>query len=185
MNELLDNNAICFWTYVYHFAEEDEKKDHIHFYMVPADRIDTIQLDKMFIEYDLNNPKPIRVLVWRKSNKFGDWYLYNSHNTKYLASKGQKRKYHYSREDFHSSSDEMLNEFIHQIDRSKINSMEIVQDAIDKGISFSSLVAAGQIPVQQIQQFEKAYYICYRLKTVELERNGKPNHEESEEDLPF
>ena len=49
----------CYW--IYHFAEDDELKDHIHFVMQPSAKIETAQLEKEFYEIDGTNPKPLGV----------------------------------------------------------------------------------------------------------------------------
>lgn len=189
LDELLDNNVISFYAFIKHLPEEDEKKVHYHLFFTPERKVDTVQLSNLFTEIDLTNPLPIKMLRWDKS-KFGDWYLYNSHNIAYLASKGQKRKYHYNFNDFISNSTEMLNELVHTIDMSKINRIETVRRAAENGIAFSQLVRDGQIPVQLINQYQKAYEMCLSAYASEYEtlRNGYKNHEideESEEDLPF
>ena len=46
--ELLRNHKIQDYFFIYHIAEEDEKKDHIHLYIEPNTRIDTMDLQEFF-----------------------------------------------------------------------------------------------------------------------------------------
>lgn len=193
LDNLIVSGDLLFYTYVKHLKEEDEKKDHIHVYMVPDGQLDTSSLNNELTEYDMNNVKPIKPLPYQFS-KFDDWYLYDSHNIAYLASKGQTRKYHYSQEDFKSSNDDYLNELVHTIDMSKINRLEVVKDAAEKGLSFSELVKTGQVPIQLINQYQKAFDLIQQ-NYMRTYRADYDNHEENDEieditvpedeDLPF
>lgn len=178
LDDLIENHVICFYAFVGHYPEEDEKKYHYHVFFTPERKVDTVQLSNLFTEIDLTNPLPIKMLKWDPS-KFGDWYLYTSHNVSYLASKGQKRKYHYNINDFITNSNEQLNELVHTIDMSKINRIETVRRAAENGVPFGSIVKDGQIPIQLINQYEKAYNYCLSLYANELEtvRNDRENHE--------
>lgn len=178
----LDNQVklsnIIFYAFIYHHKEEDEKKDHIHLYIVPNGEINTETLSNIITEIDLTNDKPFKLLPFRFS-KFDDWYLYNCHDTNYLLSKGQTRKYHYKRDDFISSEPDYLLEMIHQIDFSKINRIELIREAVDNQIPFEQLLLNGQIPVQLIKQFKDTYDMLsgYKIKLDNTFRNGNANHE--------
>ena len=156
LNDLIKRNKIMFYAFIRHYAEEDEKKDHIHVHIVPDGRIETSSLTNLLTEIDVNNPLPIKPAKW-ESSKFGDWYLYCCHNIAYLRSKGQSRKYHYSQSDFITSNEDYFIEMIHTIDMSKINRVEIIIKAAESGESFTSLIKNGVVPIQLINQYQKAY----------------------------
>lgn len=184
LDTLMSSNDLMFYTFVHHFKEEDEKKDHIHVYMVPDGKLDTTQLTNELTEFDMTNVKPIKPLPYR-SSKFDEWWLYNTHNVAYLASKGQTRKYHYSFDDFVSSNSDYLLELVHQIDMSKINRIELLKSAVENGLSFDSLVSSGQIPVQLINQYMKVYQIISRTKDYyKTDRGEYEPHEEKDEIKP-
>ena len=80
-NGLLDNldllmakGQIDFYCYIFHKAEEDEKKDHFHVYMAPCREFDTEAVKAKFIEFDPDHPdkpfKPVQIV----SSKWYDWY---------------------------------------------------------------------------------------------------------------
>lgn len=180
---LVEKKKILFYAFVFHHKEDDEKKDHIHVYMVPDGRVDTDTIRTELEEYDLINLKPIRPLPFQ-SSKFGDWYLYSTHNVSYLAAKGQTRKYHYSISDFITSSEDYLLELVHTIDMSKINRMDVVIRAVETGQPFHTLVSSGQIPIQLLTQYREAYRIISQSSYNELTNRGTFNgHDDGESDV--
>lgn len=181
LDKLVRKGDLLFYAFVNHIAEEDEKKDHIHVYMEPDGTLDTKQLIDLIQEIDLSDKdlRPVKLLPC-DSSKFSDWYLYTTHNITYLASKGQKRKYHYKQEDFISSNSDFFNEKVHRIDMSKLNSMEFVRNAALQGIPFEAIVMDGQVPIQQIYQYQKAYEMIVKLQNTvaaETYRNMRQKHE--------
>lgn len=189
LDKLIERNYIQFYAFINHLPEEDEnKKEHMHLFIIPNDTIDTKQLDDTLVEFDSQNPlKPKRCLMWL-SSKFADWYLYGKHDEKYLASKGQTRIYHYPKEEFICSDYDYFNELIHQMDMSKFNRFEFLKESVAMGKSWGEIVSNGQIPPQQYSGYKNIYETLWNYSYNELPktfRNGKPNHEESEEDLPW
>lgn len=181
LDKLVRKGDLLFYAFVSHHKEEDEKKDHIHLYMEPDGTIDTKQLIDLIQEVDLSseNLMPVKLLPCRNSN-FSEWYLYTSHNIAYLTSKGQKRKFHYSIDDFETSNEDFFREKVHTIDMSKINTIEFVRNAALQGIPFEVIVMQGQVPVQQIIQYQKAYEMILRLRNnvaAKTYRNLRDNHE--------
>lgn len=147
LDDLIRSKKIAFYAFVKHFAETDEKKDHIHLFMMPNGILNTDELDDYFIEIDKENPtKPLNCMPIR-SSKFADWYLYSKHDKCYLLSKGSKRDYHYEQSDFITSDENCLNEYIHTIDYSKINRTQSIIDAQNAGYTWETFVLSGQVPI--------------------------------------
>lgn len=167
LDELFNKGIIEFYSFVYHYAEGEvengvkETKDHIHLFIVPAELIDTIQLKTEFIEYDYNNDKPLCIINCVRS-KFYDWFMYGLHDEKYLASKGQVRKYHYNLENFTNSDDDYLGQMLAMSDNNKINGTARFLELIKTGETFESLVARGFVPIQLINQYRIAYDMIAR-----------------------
>lgn len=166
---------IEFWAYIKHLPEDDEagKKEHIHLYIEPAKRIQTVDLQAEFNELDPNNPKPRKCLTFRSSH-YGDWYLYALHDPQYLASKGQSRRYHYNPEDVVPSDEDDLRERIATIDLSGITPIGRLRQFKDAGLTFEDAVAKGVVPIPQIRSYDLAWQCLDATKTY---RNGRPNHE--------
>lgn len=169
LNGLVERGVLYFWTFVYHFKEEDEKKDHIHLLMMPNGTVDTDKVLKQLEEYDPLNPtKPLRCGIPHKTNDFGHWYLYGKHDPKYLKAHGhQARKYEYQREDFWTSDDDELDDLIRRIDYRKMYGSQAFFDGLESGKSVTQMTIEGTIPIQQYGQYSK---FAFDLTTENLKR---------------
>lgn len=176
LQRLVDTRKIDFFAFVEHFPEEDETKMHKHLYIVPNGKIDTDQVRTELLEVDISNPlaKPLGCMPC-KSSKFADWFLYGLHDSNYLASKGQTRKYHYTKSDFIVSDGDYFNEEIHTIDHTKYNRFQELVRALEDGKSFAEFLATGLVPLQQTYAYEKAFDILSERGTHRGDRTG---HEE-------
>lgn len=178
LDDLVRKRVLSFYTFVYHYAEEDEKKDHIHLLCIPNGTIQTDSITDLLEEFDPTHPiDPLGVKPWT-SSKFGDWFLYCSHDTAYLASKGQVRKHHYPESDFVSSDSDYLHELVTTIDRSKYAKTQDFIEAIQRGVPFEEMCIKGQIPAPQFNQWSAMYsYVAEGL----IRRNGRVSHSPREE----
>lgn len=158
LEELVDSQILAFWCFIEHKPEDDEKKKHIHLYCEPAKILQTEDFKEYFKQPDKKNPffKPLTCISWRFS-KFDDWYLYNLHDKKYLASKGQSRKFHYTKNEMLTSDLDDFDEHIHMIDMLSLTPYDIVADAVANGLNFQQLVSTGRVPIQQIRNFQLAF----------------------------
>ncbi len=183
LDDLIYTRKIEFYTFVHHFKEEDELKEHKHLYIVPNGQIDTDSVVNYLLEPDTENPlnKPLGCIRCKPS-KFADWYLYGIHDIDYLASKGQARKYHYAIEDLITSDKDYLLEEVHTIDYSSLNRSKALKQAVEDGIDFSDLVAQGLIPIQQVYAYQQTYNILVQNRFNKLERNNRETHTPKEED---
>lgn len=172
---LTDSGKLRFAAFIEHYPEDDEKKSHKHIYLIPDGVIDTNALLKDLEEADLEKPGKILKCLPCQSSKFGDWFLYASHDSGYLGSKGQTRKYHYNQADFFSTDDDYLNELIHTIDYSKTEKIKRFYDQVNSGKRLSEIVQEGSVPIQQFLQYQRLYEMIINDNTF---RNGKQNHEE-------
>ena len=172
LDELYNRHTIDFYAWVEHLPEEDENKAHKHLYIVPNGKIDSDQLLEFLQEFDPLHPdKPLRCMR-PHSSKFADWYLYALHDTAYLASKGQARKYHYQQSEFMTADNDYFLEEIHTIDFAKLNRFASLRDAAQQGIPFEELLLGGSIPIQQTFAYRQAYDLMARFKTDRAARTG-------------
>ncbi len=157
LGDLVQRRIINYYCFVEHYAEEEETKSHKHLFIMPNGQINTDTLTDILQEIDSTNPlKPLGVMPWQ-SSKWADWYLYSSHDVAYLVSKGQSRKYHYTKEDFITSDNDFFIELIHTIDRTKYAKTQEFVQQVCEGKSFYHMVKNGQIPAPQFNQWLQMY----------------------------
>lgn len=168
--ELEKKRIISFWMFIPHIKEDDETRNHIHFFCIPNGKINTDSLEKEFEEIDPNNALPLKCIHFR-SSKFDDAYMYFLHDESYLISKNQSRKYHYTEDDLVVSDQAYFNEFKHSIDYSKMNGnrIAVIREYVQNKKPFFLMVANGIVPIQQIRQWEIAYNMIYELTWGNIE----------------
>lgn len=160
LNELKEGGLVQFWAFVEHLPEDDEKKPHKHLYIIPAKLIDTQRIEKALLELDQNNllGKPLGA-IFPRSSKFDDWYLYALHDQRYLALKGQKRKYHYNDDSITVSCEDTFRELKSLIDYTAINRMSLIIEKAENGESLAEIIKSCNIPLQLIGQVKQLYDI--------------------------
>lgn len=176
LNELIKGGLVQFWAFIHHQPEEDEKKAHKHLYIIPQKLIDTQRIEKALQEIDLTDitAKPLGA-IFPQSSKFADWYLYGLHDKKYLAYKGQKRKYHYNDNAFVVSCQDTFQELKNLIDYTEINRLSLILEKAENGESLASIIKTSNIPLQLIGQVRQLYDII--VGPFETYRNGRASHQ--------
>lgn len=175
LNELLKAGRLSFWAFVVHKPEDDEggKKEHIHLFVEPSKMLQTDDLKAEFSEFDPERPDKPKGTISFVSSKFDPWYLYGLHDKRFLASKGQSRRFHYSADDFQSSDPDELNFRVKSIDMLSLSPYQDMEDAIRQGVSWEEYFARGTVPLPQIRFFRDAWLA---LLSVHTNRNGKKGH---------
>lgn len=156
LEDLLQEGSISFYAFMYHFAEDDERKDHFHVYLVPIGIFNTDRLADLLIEPVFDNDKPLGCIDI-KSSKFVDWYLYALHDRDYLAMKGQSRKFHYLDDELITSDFDTFLAYKHSADFSHYKSRAKIREMALSGVPFYQLVSDGFVPVNQIFQYREFY----------------------------
>ena len=85
LRQLYADHKISDFIYIYHYAEDDELKNHFHVVIKPNCLFDTMDLQDYFKEYDPNNPLNPLGMTDFKISKMDDWILYDLHYPPYLA----------------------------------------------------------------------------------------------------
>lgn len=176
LDELLKSGIISFWAFVRHKPEDDEGglKYHQHVYVEPSKMLQTDDLRTQLKEFDPSHPdKPLGVLTWN-SSRFDPWYLYAIHDKRYLASKGQTRKFHYAENEVISSDEDDLLCKVRSIDMLSLTPYEDIIEAQSQGVSWNDYFRRGTIPLPQIKLYQEAWYTLMGVDSTN--RNGKPNH---------
>ena len=152
LEELRKAHIIAFWCLIQHKAEEDQKKEHIHFYVEPNRSVDTEELRENFIEL-VPNQKPLGVNKFQKSD-FKHWVWYSIHDKAYLASKNEARKYHYSFADLISSNDEDLRQMIEENPRPESEYAK-AEELIEQGYTNNQICQMRNIPIFRLVFFSQ------------------------------
>lgn len=174
LEELIKAHKICDYYFIHHYKEEDEAKDHIHLWLKPNTLLDTMDLQNHFKEPDQNNPtKPLGCIDFT-SSKLDDFILYGLHLEAYLAFKGEKRAYHYTKEDFRYNDADTFNEvYNHALKGSDFaKRFQLIQMLQDETINPVDLINSGLVSFNQSGQV-LAYQ---RLQDESLYRNGRKTH---------
>ena len=180
LEELRKTKVITWWAFIPHLAEDDEqgKKDHLHVYVEPARMLQTEDLREELREPDPEHDKPLCCLSW-ESSKFDHWYMYVLHDKRYLASKGQSRRYSYRHDDIVTNDEDELLHKARRIDHLSLSPYGDMLDAIQHGVTWPEYFARGTVPLPQLNAFEKAWGLLVAQCT---DRNGRAGHDD-EEDL--
>lgn len=176
LNELLKCGRVSFWAFIVHKPEDDEcgKKVHAHVYIEPSKMLQTDDLKAELKEFDPSCPdKPLGCLTF-KSSKFDPWYMYALHDKRYLASKGQSRKFHYSHSDIVSSDYDDLLFKARTIDMIGLSPYADMEDAILQGVTWAQYFARGTVPLPQVRLFEAAWALLCENVTFRDGREGHP-----------
>lgn len=173
LNNLIDNDIIVFYAYIFHKAEENETKDHIHLYIEPNSRLDTSVLRKKFDEVDVTgeSDKPLGVMPFRAS-KWQDWYLYSIHDIDYLRSKCFTREYIYSKENIIVSDVNYFNELVNTINYNYGLVGKIIE-GVNQNIPFAYLIKSGAVKANNIVQAKLIYNELMNQKHIDYEENQK------------
>lgn len=179
--DLVDNHIISFFALIKHYGEpkesKDTLKDHLHLYIEPNKRIDTMSLAEKFKEIDLKNPKPLGTLPFNYS-KFDDWFLYGIHDPMYLASKGMTRQYFYLKEDIITNNMDYLDNKINEIDPRKMNYYFDMRQCQLEGYSFNQYMIKRNIHPMQIKAYYEAWIMTEMISTTSKARTKKASEED-------
>lgn len=177
LEELIKSHKISDYVFINHFAEEDEKKNHIHLWIKPNKLLDTMDVQKYLMELDPKNPtKPLKCIDFHLS-KVDDFILYGQHYAPYLASKGESREYHYTKDDFvyydEDSFDDLYNHAFKGSEWAKRN--QILEALRDNKIEPSELILNGTLPLNMACSVNTLTNMMHRSG---LDRGAHKNHEE-------
>lgn len=179
LDELLKAGRVSFWAFIIHKPEDDEggKKEHCHLYIEPAKMLQTDDIRAELREYDPEHPDKPRGCISFNVSRFDPWYLYALHDSRFLASKGQSRRFHYTHEEIHTSDPDDLLCKARSIDLVGLSPYADMEDAQRQGITWPEYFSRGTIPLPQVALFERAWNLLYQVKTDRARREGHPMEE--------
>lgn len=176
LNELLKAGRLSFWAFILHKPEDDEggKKEHCHVYVEPAKMLQSDDLKAELNEFDPEHPDKPRGCISFNSSKFDPWYLYALHDKRYLASKGQSRRFHYEHKDIVTSDEDDLTFKAKSIDMLSLSPYADMMDAQEQGLTWGEYFARGTVPLPQVRLFKEAWYSLLETSTCRAGREGHP-----------
>lgn len=167
LDELYKNKIISFYMFVTHIGEIDEttgldEKDHIHLFVIPNRKLNTMDLGEFFIESVPNN-KPLKCINW-VSSQSDDFILYGLHDEAYLLTKFETRQYHYTYDEFISSDKDDFD----RLYKMAFNSSGYAKNKnfykyIKAGGSVAQLVKAGAVAPNQVEYYENFEKACRKV----------------------
>lgn len=177
LDDLIAKHIISYYMGIYHFAEEDEKKDHIHLFIQPNKLVDSMDIQDFLKEIDINKPdKPLRCADFRRSD-YDEWILYCQHFVPYLATKFESRAFSYTKEDFFFSDDMSFDDYYHHAFygskwATQNQILKAVQDGQNNPIN---LINNGTIPLNMASQLNAYKYMQAHYGV--LDRGYHENHD--------
>lgn len=180
--ELVRNHKISDYMYIFHHAEKDEKKDHIHLWLKPNTLLDTMDIQHFLTEPTDNPSKPLKCIDFRITHDTDDWILYSQHFRPYLATKGESRDYLYTRDDFRFCDEDTFDDlYMHAFKGSKwAQNNQILQQLTNGDVSPVDLIKNGTIPLGMACQLSAFNYM--NTHTNGVDRGGRQDHEQKEYD---
>lgn len=161
LDELVRNHKISDWIFINHFAEEDEKKDHIHLWIKPNTLVDTMDLQQFLTELNPADPKKPFKCIDFKPSVIDDWILYCQHFNPYLATKGESREYHYTRDDFVYCDEDTFDDLYHHAFKGSdwAQRNQILQQLSDNMVNPAQLILNGTVPLNLATQLNALRYM--------------------------
>ena len=177
LDYLTKSGSIAFWYYIKHNGEYDtetgvQDKDHIHLYVESGDRVDTIKLGEMFVEYPNGdfNALPLKCMPFRVSKVY-DALLYNIHHSQYLLMKFEKKEFSYTLDDIVTNDRDYLNQLYSEALHSDLFKRDRMIKLMDNGVSMAEMCFHGLINPSQAYQLA-FYEQMFRKGQAEVASNG-------------
>lgn len=160
LNEMVKAKMIEEYRYIKHDGEDGDK-DHIHLWVKPNKRIDTMEFSEEMNEIDPFNPtKPLTCIGARNSSE-EDWVLYTLHDEEYLRAHfsdndGDGKK-PYSITDIRTNEEELLKRCYKRALENKKGKWSNVKKELDMNYDPVDIITRYNINPTQFNSFLTAY----------------------------
>ena len=167
LDDLVRRGDLQYWAFVNHKAEDQEKRDHKHVFVLPNGLVDTNNLSPMFDELaadgQINTCK-----LWLPS-KWGDWYLYALHDPGYLACKydnDRPKKYRYWDKDIIVSDPDIKQALMERINYTELMSpsFKLVREHASAGIPIKKFLELFPIKKSDLRYIKEIYDLYFEGK---------------------
>lgn len=161
LDSLLSCGKIDFYCFIFHKKEEDEKKDHLHLFIMPSAPIDTKEIDMLLIQPCEDGQSLGTCGIWHTvgKNNVSDFLLYVMHDKMYMRIKGYtERKYEYYEDDFVTSHLDGLSNLIYDAYHNSMFTfnrrvMDMIIKSKDITQTGKDMVLNGYIPLNSTCSF--------------------------------
>lgn len=169
LNELVNSGAIDFWAFVPHKPEEEGEKPHNHVFIQPGSQLDSHKLTTFIgVEVLPDGSLVSNSSLWKKS-KFEPWYLYSIHDPLFLESKGESRRFSYSKSDVWTSSPGDLDSLVREINFRPVLSQELLEYFALHSTPWADIVLSARVNPAQYMQWRAMYVdVCSVLHTQDV-----------------
>lgn len=160
LSSLVHSHYLQYWAFFNHRAEESEKRDHKHLFLLPADLINTSELTDRFMELHEDGSVD-GCKLWRSSS-WGHWYLYGLHDPVYLSchyDNDKPKKYQYRPEDMVDSDSDIRQILLQEMDYSALlsPSLALVREHAEKGVSIQDFLRLFPVKKSEIRYIKEIY----------------------------
>ena len=137
------------------------------------------------MELDAKHPtKPLKCIDFRVS-KTDDWILYNQHFAPYLASKGETREYHYSKDDFVAADEETFEyNYQHAFKGSEwALRYQILEQLASGDVKPAQLILSGTVPLNLASQVNAFLFLKEKYgMDMKGQQNDSTRHDTGSQD---
>lgn len=151
---------LAYWAFINHKAEDFERRDHKHVFMLPDKLVDTSQLQSELCE--LHDDGSIDTCKLFRPSKWGDWYYYALHDPAYLACKydnDKPKKYRYLPENVVVSDPDIKAELDLTINLSELlsPSLSLVREHAENGVSLREFLKLFPVKKSEVRYIKEIY----------------------------
>lgn len=181
LDQYFDSGRIEDYRYICHEGEDGDK-DHIHLYVVPNRRIDTVQFREEFKEVVPFDDKPLGCMPFRKSSN-EHWLMYAIHDPDYLKAHksdndGDGKKLYTVEQIVTPFPDQLMRDYKKALSLRNTNNQKII-NRVRKGDKLVDIAYEEDIKPNEIV----AMMNLYRMQDAidEVNRINQIKHQEAEQ----
>lgn len=177
LSKLVDCHELQFWAYMHHAAEDTERRDHKHLFLLPDGLIDTSKLSDELMELHSDGSVD-SCKLWRPS-RWGDWYYYALHDPAYLACHyelDKPKKYRYIPESLVCSDSDIRQALNETINFSELlsPSLALVRDHAEAGIGIKDFLRLFPVKKSEIRYIKEIYDLYFKEAANGTEHEDLP-----------
>lgn len=165
LNHLVSTHQLQYWAYFVHKAEDNEKRDHKHLFLLPDKLLDTSSLHDELIE--LHPDGTLDTCKLFRPSKWGDWYFYGLHDPCYLSchyDNDKPKKFRYSASDLICSDEDIRHMLDETINYSELlsPSLKVVREHAEAGIPIQEFLRLFPVKKSEVRYIKEIYGLYHK-----------------------